>query len=70
MWSPEFPLPADDLPLATRIARMIIADIRRGRLRPGDRLPGSRTLAARLAVHRNTVLTAYRELSAEGWIVG
>src|SRR5262249_34379460 len=33
-----------------------------------DELPGSRTLAATLGVHRNTVLAAYRELVAEGWI--
>ncbi|HVZ35048.1 MAG TPA: PLP-dependent aminotransferase family protein, partial [Polyangiaceae bacterium] len=31
-------------------------------------MPGSRPLAARLGVHRNTVLTAYAELQAEGWI--
>ncbi|HTJ82502.1 MAG TPA: PLP-dependent aminotransferase family protein, partial [Polyangiaceae bacterium] len=39
----------------------------RGRLKPGDVLPGSRTLAASLGVHRNTVLAAYRELEAEGF---
>jgi GntR family transcriptional regulator/MocR family aminotransferase len=51
-----------------RIARAIIADIRRGRLAPDTRLPGSRSLACTLQVHRNTVLAAYRELFAEGWI--
>jgi GntR family transcriptional regulator / MocR family aminotransferase len=55
-------------PTFLRIARAVSADIRRGRLRAGDALPGSRTLAASLGVHRNTVLAAYRELSAEGWI--
>lgn len=55
-------------PTFLRIARAISEDIRRGRLRAGDELPGSRTLAASLGVHRNTVLAAYRELSAEGWI--
>lgn len=54
-------------PLFQRIAQAIRADIRRGRLRPGDPLPGSRTLASTLGVHRNTVLAAYRELEAEGW---
>ena len=56
-------------PVFQQIARAIRGDIRRGRLRPGDALPGSRSLARTLAVHRNTVLAAYRELEAEGWIV-
>jgi GntR family transcriptional regulator/MocR family aminotransferase len=55
-------------PVFLRIARAVSDDIRRGRLRAGDALPGSRTLAASLGVHRNTVLAAYRELAAEGWI--
>jgi GntR family transcriptional regulator/MocR family aminotransferase len=55
-------------PTFLRIARAISDDIRRGRLRAGDALPGSRTLATSLSVHRNTVLAAYRELIAEGWI--
>ena len=56
------------LPPFLRIARALTADIRRGRLRPGDRLPGSRRLASSLHVHRNTVLAALSELIAEGWI--
>ncbi|WP_243384161.1 PLP-dependent aminotransferase family protein [Geothrix alkalitolerans] len=56
-------------PVFQQIAQAIRGDIRRGRLRPGDALPGSRTLARTLAVHRNTVLAAYRELEAEGWTV-
>jgi len=54
-------------PVFQQIAQAIRGDIRRGRLRPGDPLPGSRTLAQTLGVHRNTVLAAYRELEAEGW---
>jgi GntR family transcriptional regulator/MocR family aminotransferase len=57
-----------DLPLSHQIARSIADDIQRGRLRSGDRLPGSRRLAANLGVHRNTVLAAMGELAAEGWI--
>ncbi len=52
----------------SRIAAAITDDVLRGRLRPGDALPGSRTLAASLGVHRNTVLAAYDALRAEGWI--
>lgn len=55
-------------PLFLQIARAIAHDIRRGRLRRRARLPGSRTLATTLCVHRNTVLAAYAELAAEGWI--
>ncbi|WLT31054.1 PLP-dependent aminotransferase family protein [Geothrix sp. PMB-07] len=54
-------------PLFQQIAQAIRSDIRRGRLKPGDALPGSRSLAQTLGVHRNTVLAAYRELEAEGW---
>jgi GntR family transcriptional regulator/MocR family aminotransferase len=58
----------DEQPIFLRLARAITDDVRRGRLRPGDPLPGSRTLARTLGVHRNTVLAAYAELTAEGWI--
>ncbi len=70
-WTVTIDLAADangPAPTFLRIARAISDDIRRGRLRAGDTLPGSRTLALALGVHRNTVLAAYRELTAEGWI--
>ena len=56
------------LPIFLQIARAVSDDVRRGRLTSGDELPGSRKLAATLGVHRNTVLAAYRELAAEGWV--
>lgn len=55
-------------PLFLRIARAIARDIERGRLRPGVMLPGTRSLAADLAVNRNTVVAAYHELALQGWI--
>lgn len=58
----------DDVPVFAAIARSIAAQVQRGRLRAGDRLPSTRELAAQLEVHRNTVVAAYRELSAEGWV--
>ena len=58
-----------DTSLSLQIARAISADIERGRLRPGDRLPGSRRLAGTLRVHRQTVTTAVDDLIAEGWLV-
>jgi GntR family transcriptional regulator/MocR family aminotransferase len=58
----------DHLPVYVRLARGITSEILRGRLPRGTRLPGSRPLARQLRLHRNTVLAAYRELIAEGWI--
>ena len=40
------------------------------RLRPGARLPSSRSLAGDLKVSRNTVLAAFEQLLAEGYIEG
>jgi DNA-binding transcriptional regulator YhcF (GntR family) len=58
-----------DRSLSRQIAQAIAADIYRSRLRPGDRLPGSRTLAGMLNVHRQTVTTAIDDLIAEGWLI-
>ena len=55
-------------PVFLQIARAVAEDVRRGRLKPGARLPGTRELARTLRVHRNTVVAAYDELAAEGWI--
>ncbi|SIM57686.1 PLP-dependent aminotransferase family protein [Micromonospora cremea] len=43
--------------------------IRTGRLRAGSRLPGSRSLATDLGLARGTVVRAYAQLVAEGWLV-
>jgi GntR family transcriptional regulator/MocR family aminotransferase len=68
-WEPGIAVERDAaLPPFLQIARSLADDIQRGRLRPGDRLPGSRRLAESLQVHRNTVLAALAELIAEGWI--
>jgi GntR family transcriptional regulator / MocR family aminotransferase len=55
-------------PLFVRLASLISVEIRRGRLRPGARLPGTRSLASVLGLNRNTVVAAYAELVAEGWV--
>lgn len=57
-----------DIPLFARIARAIAAEIARGRLRPGQRLPGTRSLAQSLGVNRNTINAAMDELVSQGWI--
>lgn len=56
------------VPAFLRIAQAVMRDVRRGRLHAGQRLPGSRTLADQLGVHRNTVLAALTELESQGWI--
>ncbi|QRR03297.1 aminotransferase-like domain-containing protein [Dyadobacter sandarakinus] len=55
-------------PVFLQIARQMINAIQRGVLRTGVRLPGTRTLAELLDVHRKTVVAAYQELDAQGWI--
>jgi GntR family transcriptional regulator len=52
--------------LKTAVRRLIDA----GALRPGERLPTVRAFAAQLGVVPNTVARAYRELEAEGYLVG
>jgi GntR family transcriptional regulator / MocR family aminotransferase len=51
-----------------QIANAIINNIRRGRLRRGLKLPGTRELAVELSIHRKTMVAAYDELLAQGWI--
>ena len=68
-WTLALPVDrADPAPVVRQIARAIADHVRAGRLRPGDRLPGTRALSQVLDVHRNTVAGAYAELAAEGWI--
>jgi len=50
-----------------QIAHAIIEEIRRGRLAPGDALPGTRELAESLKISRKTIVSAYEELSIQGW---
>lgn len=62
-------LPEDGAqPVFLAIAASIIGEIERGRLKPGEALPGTRALAARLKVHRNTVDAAFQELTMQGWL--
>jgi GntR family transcriptional regulator/MocR family aminotransferase len=56
------------VPVYQQIANGIICHIRQGTLKPASALPSSRTLAAGLKVHRNTVVAAYDELYAQSWV--
>lgn len=57
-------------PLSEQLAAAIEARIATGLLSPGDRLPTTRELAARLRLNRGTVQGAYRQLSSSGLIAG
>ncbi|HEY2794033.1 MAG TPA: PLP-dependent aminotransferase family protein [Micromonosporaceae bacterium] len=52
----------------TAIERALRAAVQSGRLHAGVRLPSSRTLAIDLGVARNSVVEAYGNLVAEGWL--
>ena len=75
---PASPLPLGTLaldndaeaPLYRQLYDALREAILDGRLHPGARLPSSRTLAGDLGVGRNTVLTAYDQLTAEGYLEG
>ncbi|MHB1035660.1 MAG: GntR family transcriptional regulator [Pirellulales bacterium] len=54
------------MPITRQIAAQIRAQCASGTLRPGDRLPSVRALAADVAVNQNTILRVYERLTAEG----
>ena len=55
-------------PAYQRLAEAIRESILGGRFRPGERLPPTRVLATNLSLARNTVLEAYEQLIAEGYL--
>ncbi|MBI3941183.1 MAG: PLP-dependent aminotransferase family protein [Acidobacteria bacterium] len=55
-------------PIYQQIAGVIKEQVHRGSLKPGDRIPSSRDLAATLGVNRTTVCLAYDELRRSGYI--
>ncbi len=55
-------------PLGAQVEDGLRGAIRTGRLRPGDRLPPTRTLARDLGVSRRLVVDAYDQLVAEAWL--
>lgn len=55
-------------PIYQQIKTYIINEIQRGRLLPGVLLPGTRILARQLKVNRNTIITVYEQLTAQGWL--
>lgn len=60
--------PASSVPVYLQISNAIIAGIRQGKLRRGLKLPGTREMGGLLEVNRMTVVAAFQELDAQGWI--
>ena len=57
-----------DKAIYLQIADALIEEIKRGRLKPGTALPGTRPLAEELNVNRKTIVLAFDELIAAGWL--
>jgi GntR family transcriptional regulator / MocR family aminotransferase len=62
-------LPPGTRRLGARLEEQLRDGIRAGRLRPGRRLPSSRSLADQLGVSRGVVVRAYAQLVAEGYLM-
>ena len=60
--------PGSPQPLFEQLAASVRAEIARGAVGAGDRLPGARDVGASLGVHHHTVLKAYQELRDEGLV--
>ena len=60
--------PASTTPMYHQLSDWFRRAIVDGQLRPGQRVPSTRTLASELAVSRIPVLSAYEQLCAEGYL--
>src|SRR5215208_66733 len=68
-WSTIIEVQKDcDTPVYLQIANAIIREMKKGRIGPGIKLPGTRQMSEILNVHRKTIVRAYEELDAQGWI--
>jgi GntR family transcriptional regulator/MocR family aminotransferase len=68
-WTPNLIIRRDvGASVHQQIVHALIEEIRTGRLPPGSALPGSRKLAEQLKLNRKTVVQAYDELIAQGWL--
>ncbi|GAB3780491.1 PLP-dependent aminotransferase family protein [Spirosoma horti] len=59
---------ASPLPIFVQLSNQLGQLIRAGTLLPGQRLPGTRQLANLLVLNRQTVVAAYDEGIAQGWL--
>ena len=54
--------------LYLKIAEAIRSAIKSGAVMPAEKLPSARVLAEQLSVNRHTIMSAYHELVAQGWV--
>ena len=54
--------------LYLKIAQAIRHAVKNGTVIPEERLPSARALAEQLSVNRHTIMAAYNELVAQGWV--
>jgi GntR family transcriptional regulator / MocR family aminotransferase len=57
-----------ELSVYLQISNAVINAIKDGKLVPGQKIPSTREVSAILKVHRKTIVHAYTELDAQGWI--
>ncbi|HNP19445.1 MAG TPA: PLP-dependent aminotransferase family protein [Fulvivirga sp.] len=55
-------------PKYLQITDNVIKEVSAGRLQPGQKLPGTRMMAELLELNRKTVILAFDELLAQGWL--
>lgn len=63
-------LPSERAPAWRRVCEALRRAVVSGALAPGRRLPSTRDLAGFYGVSRNTILQAYEQLTAEGYLEG
>lgn len=61
--------PGSDQPVYMQVIEQIGLAIAKGQLRPGDKLPAVRKLAAELVINPNTVARAYTQLEQSGLVM-
>ncbi len=70
----SFQLALDERPAHTTLTRWLYQELCRAildrRLPPGTRLPATRDFALQYGVSRGTVVTAFEQLQAEGYLIG
>ena len=60
--------PGSDVPIYKQLGTQVVLAILCGDLKPGEKLPSTRALARRFAIHPNTVSAGYHQLELEGWV--
>lgn len=60
--------PGSEVPLYRQLCTQIVLAILSKDVKPGEKLPSTRSLSRRFDIHPNTVSAAYQQLEKEGWV--